>query len=200
MKRPVSYGIQKPEVKHQLYPAPWAEIGRTNWISSMTGSFGIYTFLEPYPMDDRRRCMTSYLLESYSMGHCSSRHCDACREGHNPHTTSFVFHINSLTIGITQLSTKFVAQFRNWRRAGEVSNLVGIYINGHHKCSISQVLACESDHRGINVDIKVHPLWSFLNIIIFGARRSVGLSGKLMTAISSTCSFSQNITTPIHLG
>ena len=156
----------------------------------MTSSFGIYTFLEPYPMEDRRRSCSIYLLES------SSRHCDACREGHNPPTITFVFHVNSFTIGITRFSTEFVAQLGLPAKSAILSVFISTVTT---KSSISQVLAYESDHCGtnaINVDIVVHPLWPFLNILIFGARRSVGLSGKLMTAISSTCSFSQTFSLP----
>jgi DNA-directed RNA polymerase III subunit RPC2 len=52
-------------------------------------------------------------------------------EIHAPGT--FVVHVNGSIIGITRYPTRFVTNFRKLRRAGRLSEFVGIYINHHQR-------------------------------------------------------------------
>ena len=46
---------------------------------------------------------------------------------------TFVVQVNGTIMGLTRFPTRFVHNFRRLRRAGRVSEFVGIYINHHHR-------------------------------------------------------------------
>lgn len=52
-------------------------------------------------------------------------------EIYSPHT--YVVNVNGSIIGLTRYPARFVANFRKLRRAGRVSEFVGVYINNHHR-------------------------------------------------------------------
>ncbi|KAG9311079.1 beta and beta-prime subunits of DNA dependent RNA-polymerase [Chiua virens] len=52
-------------------------------------------------------------------------------EIYGPHT--FVVNVNGTIVGLTRYSARFVTNFRRLRRAGRVSEFVGIYVNHHHR-------------------------------------------------------------------
>ena len=45
---------------------------------------------------------------------------------------SYVVMVNGTIIGLTRYPTRFVQNFRRLRRAGQISELVGVYVNHHH--------------------------------------------------------------------
>ncbi|EGO02842.1 hypothetical protein SERLA73DRAFT_84701 [Serpula lacrymans var. lacrymans S7.3] len=51
-------------------------------------------------------------------------------EIYGPHT--FVVNVNGTIVGLTRYPTRFVSNFRRLRRAGRLSEFVGVYINHHH--------------------------------------------------------------------
>ena len=49
------------------------------------------------------------------------------------HPSTYVVYLNGHVLGVTQTPHRFVAQFRRLRRAGCMSEFVGIYTNVHHQ-------------------------------------------------------------------
>ena len=85
------------------------------------GSIGIYTPLGPYPKEDSRGCITHVSpICWYPVRYLTALLGTMMLAGTDPiqGPISFVFHVNSLIIGITRFSARFVAQFRNLRPAG----------------------------------------------------------------------------------
>lgn len=52
-------------------------------------------------------------------------------EIYGPHT--FVVNVNGTIVGLTRSPARFVAKFRRLRRAGRISEFVGVYVNHHHR-------------------------------------------------------------------